>query len=113
MAITDPSSGTTPALSGFLFLPIELRIEIYCYLLAPSVKDSYILYLRGWSELPNRQFHLHPAIIRANKQISFEATHILYSRNRFKIPFSGGFSNNLFPSWHSPMNMSRAGVIPD
>jgi hypothetical protein len=71
------SSGSSQ--SGFFKLPLEVRDMIYKMLLT----TPYCTYnfLQGFS----LRFHLHPEILRVNKQISEEATRTLYQENRFII----------------------------
>ncbi|KAF3065208.1 hypothetical protein GL218_02068 [Daldinia childiae] len=70
--------------SPFLALPLEIRLEIFKYLLvlpsnAPSPSQK-TYYQYGQRRTPSP---LHPAILRANRQLHAEALPLLYRRNTF------------------------------
>lgn len=68
--------------AGYIETPVEVRLEIYRYLL---VADKPIEVLRGWSEFRRRQnLDLHPALLYSCRQTHDEATEVLYSENRFR-----------------------------
>ncbi|KAI2780237.1 hypothetical protein F4815DRAFT_152681 [Daldinia loculata] len=70
--------------SPFLALPIEIRLEIFKHLLVlppdapPPSQKTYYRY--GQHRTPPL---LHPAILRANRQLHAEALPLLYRRNTF------------------------------
>ncbi|KAI0849983.1 hypothetical protein F5Y00DRAFT_47275 [Daldinia vernicosa] len=70
--------------SPFLALPIEIRLEIFKHLLVlppdapPPSQKTY--YQCGQHRTPSP---LHPAILRANRQLHAEALPVLYRRNTF------------------------------
>lgn len=69
--------------SPFLnLLPLELRLEIYAYLLVhpqgiPAATPS------GRSKKSGNEKELHPAILLVNRQINAEGTPVLYGKNTF------------------------------
>ncbi|KAI1654074.1 hypothetical protein F4813DRAFT_233894 [Daldinia decipiens] len=70
--------------SPFLALPVEIRLEIFKHLLvlppdAPSPSQK-TYYQYGQHRTP---WPLHPAILRANRQLYAEALPLLYRRNTF------------------------------
>lgn len=69
--------------SPFLgLLPLELRLEIYGYLLVhPPGKGTPMSPPRR--DKCNHDKHLHPAILLANRQINAEGTPVLYGQNTF------------------------------
>ncbi|KAI0119564.1 hypothetical protein F4814DRAFT_412488 [Daldinia grandis] len=70
--------------SPFLALPTEIRLEIFKHLLVlpanvpPPSQRTY--YQSGQHQTPSP---LHPAILRANRQLHAEALPLLYRRNTF------------------------------
>jgi hypothetical protein len=77
----QPSGAKPPTNSppGFLRLPLEVRDMIYRMLLITPYCTEVAQ--NGWS----LKFHLWPAILLINKQISAEALRILYHENDFVI----------------------------
>jgi len=62
---------STPTTSAFLQLPREIRDDIYRRLLTITLT----------LDAPGERYHLHPAILRASKQISSEAQMVLHNEN--------------------------------
>jgi hypothetical protein len=78
-------------LPAFLRLPLEIREQIYIYLLAPDTDSRLrVQVCNGWTEpllgRAHRQLRsqLHPAIMRVNSQIADECIQVLYGRNEFE-----------------------------
>jgi len=81
--MTVESTVPTPPRSLFLCVfPLELRLEIYIYLLVhpPSKRIPMFPPHHGNSSHDQR---LHPAILLTNRQINAEGTPILYGQNTF------------------------------
>ncbi|KNG45010.1 hypothetical protein TW65_08251 [Stemphylium lycopersici] len=75
---TTPTTATT--CSPFLdVLPPELRLHIYSHLLVASTP------LKGQLARQDKEYDLHTAILRTNKQIHHEARSIFFGRNTFYI----------------------------
>ncbi|KAL8665341.1 MAG: hypothetical protein Q9168_007725 [Polycauliona sp. 1 TL-2023] len=75
-----------------LELPLELRRQIYTYLLVPStslsvpLNDTQITWHdRDDRHRPQTHLFISPQILRVNRQINVEATPILYAQNTIKI----------------------------
>jgi hypothetical protein len=87
MAILE-TNVAAPSPSPFLKLPLEVREIIYRMLLTTSctyvdtLQEMQPDYLDKYLE-SNGRFNLSPAILQVNKQISTEATSILYTANDF------------------------------
>lgn len=94
---STPSHRSSPATSSgspLLRMPIEIRLEIFRYLL-PSAEKKFKVYTdcdssytdRKWSvqraEKPRSADPCTLAILRTNRLIYFEAMSILYSENAF------------------------------
>ncbi|KAI0012728.1 hypothetical protein F4779DRAFT_530438 [Xylariaceae sp. FL0662B] len=73
-----PTATLNPTASTLLTLPLELRLEILSYLLVLPPPAT-----PGTSTPPARP-HLHPAILRANRQLHAEAIPLLYRHNTFQ-----------------------------
>jgi hypothetical protein len=69
-------------LCHLLRLPLELRDLIYRMLLTTPY-CTHLSTMRGYEVGPVFEFHLHPAILLVNKQISEEAIRVLYQENDF------------------------------
>jgi hypothetical protein len=72
-------------------LPRELRDLIYRMLLT----TPYCTHFSSTTYYPSLQFHLHPAILSVSKQISEEATEILYQENDFIVLKTTGLDSGL------------------
>lgn len=70
----------------FLSLSLEIRHLVYEELLVCKPHRSYLLYHDRFGRSAN--LFLHPQILRVNKQISAEATPLLYEHNAFEIDLS-------------------------
>lgn len=81
-------------MANFLDLSLELREQIYHYLLHHPPPDPHSPDL-----LTSPPTTLHPAILAVNKQIHLEALPILYAHNTFR---SHPTLLTSFPSLHSP-----------
>ncbi|KAK3681646.1 hypothetical protein B0T22DRAFT_299746 [Podospora appendiculata] len=113
-AVQSPSNGgnKTEQTFNLIALPTEIRLQIYGELLLSrrpdyhdepptfeydlSVKDTDLWaiwiskYSRKTSSEPYQHSSLHPSILRASKQIYYEASPILYSGNVFMVINSFG-----------------------
>lgn len=65
----------------FLDLPLEIREQIYTYLLANRLPDSRT---PSWPDVDYPPMTLHPAILAVSHQTHQEALPILYSQNTFR-----------------------------
>jgi hypothetical protein len=86
-----PSSPATP--TRFLDIPLELRRQIYHYLL---VREDPIIVKRllGNPYTPGQSQGLHSNILCVSKQINHEALEVLYGDNTFHVSLeSGGFTS--------------------
>ncbi|KAL8696648.1 MAG: hypothetical protein Q9201_007555 [Fulgogasparrea decipioides] len=92
----------------FLSLPLELRRQVYDYLLVGGLAESWLIYSDRYAHhvlhpssgsdsgrydpcAPydyNSGFVFHTEILRVNKQINAEATYMLYERNSFFFDIS-------------------------
>lgn len=81
-------------MANFLDLSLELREQIYHYLLRHPPPDPH-----SPDTLTTAPTTLHPAILAVNKQIYLEALPILYAHNTFR---SHPTLLTSFPSLHSP-----------
>ena len=80
MAGSTTPTTTTTTRSPFLdVLPPELRLHIYSHLLVASTP------LKGQLARQDKEYDLHTAILRTNKQIHHEARSIFFGRNTFYI----------------------------
>ena len=77
------SAPVTSQASGFLGLPLELRLKIYEELLCPDPTRVYELYHDRYGK--TKWNNIYPAILRVNKEIYHHAINLLYSRNAFEI----------------------------
>lgn len=59
--------------TGFLDLPLEIRLDIY----------QQLLEMPTYSKRRTPDAHIYPNLLLANKQINYEATHMLYNSNTF------------------------------
>jgi hypothetical protein len=82
----NPTSGNMTGIH-FLDLPIEIRLMIYSKLLVQS--EVIVVMSDSHTTATNRRWiaHLYPQILCVNKTIHSEASPLLYSKNRFHIPF--------------------------
>ncbi|KAL8648979.1 MAG: hypothetical protein Q9210_004678 [Variospora velana] len=85
MADSTKSSSSETAFH-FLSLPLEIRHLVYDQLLICPLSQPCLLYHDEIGR--TNPLHLHPHILRANKQINSEATFKLYEGNAFKIDLS-------------------------
>ncbi|KAI4268710.1 MAG: hypothetical protein L6R35_006734 [Caloplaca aegaea] len=85
MADSTKSSNSETAIH-FLSLPLEMRHLVYDQLLISPLSQPCLLYHDRTGR--TNPLHLHPHILRANKQINSEATSKLYQGNAFKIDLS-------------------------
>lgn len=87
-AVSLPFSKPTPS---FLGIPLEIRREIYRYLLVVPWHiglDGKMFFehaVKDWSELTKYDPERSIAILRASKQISEEALDVFYSENFFGV----------------------------
>ncbi|KAF4465212.1 hypothetical protein FALBO_7940 [Fusarium albosuccineum] len=88
--------------TGFLDLPVEIRLEIYDQLLrtAPYTKCGR----------PGPDHQVHASLLRANRQIHDEATDLLYGCNTFIAHPTLLTSFPRLRSWYGPIKESS--VIP-
>ncbi|KAI8966108.1 hypothetical protein F5Y11DRAFT_212650 [Daldinia sp. FL1419] len=80
----DDEKGENKAPSLFLSLPLEIRLEIFKHLLtlpSSAPAPSRNTYYQPTPHPPAS--HLHPAILRASRQLHAEALPLLYRRNTF------------------------------
>jgi hypothetical protein len=79
MAISDnpiPARSTSP----LLLLPVELRLQIYTYLLADQIDSSR---LTSKPIVATKPTPINASILLVNRQLNHEATPFLYSQNTF------------------------------
>lgn len=104
MAVSDDHPGR----SRLLQLPLELRHQIYSYLLhldTPSTTSAPFPKTR-----PSAQAIVHPHILLANRQINREATPLLYTDNVFLAHPSLLTSFPRLRPWLPPLR--EAAVLP-
>lgn len=93
----SPMSGSTRNPTGLLDLPVELRLDIFRYLLV----SPHLVDIAGWQQDPSSV-----AILRTNRLIHREAADVYYRENRFTDiwKYSGGaimeFPRILDPLWN-------------
>lgn len=95
--------------TGLLGVPLEIRLEIYRYLLTRRElieSQPPIFYDDQW---PNKDFPLntkrHPVVLLVSRQLSEEALNVLYGENVFE--FSLSRSSQTILSQFAPANRQR------
>jgi hypothetical protein len=92
--------------SHFLWLPIELRTQVYRHLLHSA--DWYIGIVSEWDgrqkflkRVGNDRikFPIHPQILAVNHQVHDEAAEVLYGDNRFLLMFPGTLTSESLPRY--------------
>lgn len=73
--MSSPASPSSEPPAGFLTVPLEIRLQIYSYLLEVPEFSPYTL--------PSKKAPVAGALLRTNRQINWEATPYLYSHNTF------------------------------
>jgi len=105
-----PTSHQPPPRASFMGLPVEVRLEIYGYLLTPTLTTSDVVNLRAtahccfsrylsvrtrsgnaYLRCECRGTHTSPQILRASKQIFSEAMPVLYANMELLVPLIGDF----------------------
>lgn len=86
--------------TGFLDLPLEIRLDIY----------SYLFTMPAFSKRKTPDAHVYPSILLANKQINYEATHLLYGTNTFLAHPNLLASFPRLRAWYDPVKSSS--VVP-
>lgn len=86
--------------TGFMDLPVEIRLDIY----------NYLLEMPAYSRRRSPDAHIYPNLLLANKQINWEATDLLYSSNTFLAHPTLLASFPRLRSWYDPVKESS--VLP-
>ncbi|KAL8976790.1 MAG: hypothetical protein Q9177_006772 [Variospora cf. flavescens] len=108
--MADPTKPpNSEAAFNFLSLPLEMRHLVYDQLLISPLSQPCLLYHDRTGRTD--PLHLHPHILRANKQINFEATSKLYEGNAFKIDLSTQVARNCTPGRSSARYAVPQGLI--
>jgi len=78
-------------------LPLELRTEIYRYLLSTAytvLSHEQELAAGRTKRIPTRSFNLHPNILRVSKWVNEEADRVFHNENLWvQVAFSGALGN--------------------
>ncbi|KAH8881478.1 hypothetical protein GQ53DRAFT_511512 [Thozetella sp. PMI_491] len=114
-----PDEPATSSPSFFLDLPLEMRQEVYRYLLTGTSPFiiNYLYYTKPWkrpSGLSKRYYswvrewadtRLYTSILRASRQVSEEALDVLYGENTYEVRLDEGGQN--FIGRFAPSNQRR------
>ena len=79
---------TAPALPGILRIPVEIRLEVYRYLIRHSPRDHPFDGLA----ITSAAYSFHSAVLNLNKQINEEAKRVFYGENTWKVLISYNFN---------------------
>lgn len=86
--------------TGIMDLPVEIRLEIY----------NYLLEMPAYCRRRTPDAHIYPNLLLANKQINCEATDLLYNTNTFLAHPTLLASFPRLRSWYDPVKESS--VLP-
>ncbi|KAL6881601.1 hypothetical protein J3F83DRAFT_66682 [Trichoderma novae-zelandiae] len=107
---SSTSSQPSPRV-GFMSLPLELRFQIYAHLLSipPDSKSQSSSHhaLSSAEPSPREPSHVHPAILRASRQINWEATPFLYAGNIFVAHPSLLAAFPRLRNWYPPLREAK------